>query len=264
MSSPVAVITGASRGIGKQLAVDFAAAGYDVVCLARSTSDSPTKLPGTVDQTAELVWGAGQRALALPLNVQVEEEVFAAADRVYNEFGRCDVLINNAAIAVPGRTLDLPTRRWRLAVEINLNGPYYMMMAFCPRMAAAGGGVINISSGAAVTPQFGRASYTVTKLALESLTECMAFELQQDRIAVNCIRLELSVWSEGYAFTLPGVDTSEFEDPVIMSDAALWLARQPKEYTGRVLTIAQMRELGAVRPKTRIADRGSSGPGSSG
>jgi citronellol/citronellal dehydrogenase len=256
MSDPVAVITGASRGIGKQLAVDFARAGFDIVCLARSTSDAPTKLPGTVDETAELVRQEGRRALSLPLNVQVEEEVAAVADRVYQEFGRCDVLINNAAIAVPGRTLEQPTRRWRLAVDVNLNGPFYMMYYFCPRMAEAGGGsVINISSGASVSPQFGRISYTVTKRALEALTEGMAHELREQQVAVNCIRLELSVWSEGYAFTLPGVDTSDFEDPVIMSDAALWIARQPKDYTGNVVTIADLRALNAVRTKTRIADR---------
>lgn len=256
MTNPVAVITGASRGIGKQLAVDFAGAGYDVVCLARSTSDAPTKLPGTVDETAEMVRQNGRRALALPLNVQVEEEVQAVADRIYDEFGRCDVLINNAAIAVPGATLEQPTRRWRLAVDVNVNGPFYMMYYLCPRMAAAGGGsVINISSGASVTPQFGRISYTVTKRALEALTEGMAHELRDRQVAVNCIRLELSVWSEGYAYTLPGVDTSDFEDPVIMSDAALWLARQPRDYTGRILTIADLRTMDAVRSRTRIADR---------
>ena len=230
-----------------------------MVCLARSTGDAPTKLPGTVDETAELVRAEGRRAVSLPLDVQNEEQVAATAERASAEFGRCDVLINNAAIAVPGPTLEQPTRRWRLALEVNLNGPFYMMYYFCPRMAQAGGGsVINISSGAAVTPEFGRISYTVTKRALEALTEGMAHELKPAGVAVNCIRLELSVWSEGYTFTLPGVDTSDFEDPVIMSDAALWLARQPKEYTGKVLTIAKLRELGAVRGPTRIADRAAS------
>jgi NAD(P)-dependent dehydrogenase (short-subunit alcohol dehydrogenase family) len=261
MANPVAVITGASRGIGKQLAVDFAKAGYDVVCLARSTSDAPTKLPGTVDETAELVRAEGRRALSLPLDVQNEEQVAGVADRVYEEFGRCDVLINNAAIAVPGKTLEQPTRRWRLAVDVNVNGPFYMTYYFCPRMAAAGGGhVINISSGASVTPQFGRISYTVTKRALEAMTEGFAHELAPAGVAVNCIRLELSVWSEGYAYTLPGVDTSEFEDPVVMSDACLWLARQPKDYPGHTLTIGELRRAGAVREKTRIADRRQRSP----
>lgn len=256
MEAPVAVITGASRGIGKQLAVDFARAGYDVVCLARSTGEHPTKLPGTVDDTAALVREAGRRALALALNVQNEDEVAAVAERVYAELGRCDVLINNAAVAVPGPTLELPTKRWRLAVDVNLNGPLYMAWHFCPRMAKAGGGsVVNISSFAAVTPEFGRISYSASKAALEVLTQGLAHELRDQRIAVNCIRLELSVWSEGYAFTLPGQDTSDFEDPVIMSDAALWLAKQPHDYTGHVLTIGELRDLGAVRAPTRIADR---------
>ena len=79
MTAPVAVITGASRGIGRRLAVDFAAAGYDVACLARSTAESPSKLPGTVDETAELVRAQGRRALALAVDVRDEAQVAAAA-----------------------------------------------------------------------------------------------------------------------------------------------------------------------------------------
>jgi citronellol/citronellal dehydrogenase len=250
--TPVVVITGASRGIGKQLAIDFAKNGYDVVALARSSSNSPGKLPGTIDETASLVEKEGRRAVALPLNVQDEYEVQAVADRVYEEFGRCDVLINNAAVAVPGATLDQPTKRWRLAVDVNINGPMYMMYYFCPRMREAGEGrVINISSGASDAPEFGRVSYTVTKRALEAMTEAMSHELAGS-VAVNCIKLELAVWSEGFAYTLGDVDTSGFEDPVIMSDAALWFARQPIEYTGKVLTIAQMREMNVVRGVTVV------------
>ena len=253
MDKPVAVITGASRGIGKQLALDFARSGYDVVCLARSNRDAPSKLPGTIEETAELAREAGANALALPLNVQNEDEVRVVADQVYAEMGRCDVLINNAAIAVPGKTLDQPTKRWRLAMDVNVNGPLYMMYYFCPRMREAGSGrVINISSGASDAPEFGRVSYTVTKRALEALTEAMAFELAEGNVAVNCIKLELAVWSEGFAFTLGDVDTSGFEDPVIMSDAALWLAKQPLDYTAQVLTIAQFREMGVVRPVTKV------------
>ena len=103
-------------------------------------------------------------------------------------------------------------------------------------------------------PEFGRASYTTTKRALEALTECIGYEMK-GKVAVNCIRLELSVWSEGYTYTLPDMDFSDFEDPVIMSDATLWLCRQPLSYTSKVLTIAEMRAMGAVRAVTRIGDR---------
>lgn len=256
MTQPVAVITGASRGIGKQLAIDFAKAGYDVVCLARSTSDQPTRLPGTVDETAELVRAEGQQALALPLNVGSEEEVASVAEQVFDRIGRCDVLINNAAVAPTGSAFAEPTRRWRLAVDVNLNGPFYMMYYFCPRMAQAGGGhVVNISSSASVLPEFGRASYTTTKAALEALSAAAAHELKERRVAVNCLRIELRVWSEGFAATLPGVDTSDFEDPVIVSDAVLWLAQQPATYTGNLHTLDELRGRGVVRATTRIAER---------
>jgi NAD(P)-dependent dehydrogenase (short-subunit alcohol dehydrogenase family) len=257
MSRPVAVITGASRGIGKQLSIDLAREGYDIVAVARSTAESPTKLPGTVDETVALAkdaGGAGCRAVAAGLDVRDEDGVRALAARVTDEFGRCDLVVNNAAIAPPGATLGSPMRRWRLAMDINVNGPLYFTDAFVPLMAPGEGRVINISSSAAVAPEFGRASYTVTKRALEALTECLGWELR-GKVAVNCIRLELSVWSEGYTSTLPDMDFSDFEDPVIMSDATLWLARQPVAYSGRVLTIAQMRAMGAVRGVTRVGDR---------
>lgn len=256
MATPVAFITGASRGIGKQLALDFARNGYDLVVIARSTKESPTKLPGTVDETAALVRRQGQRCLPLGVDLRVEAQINAAVERAYAEFGRLDLLINNAAVAPPGKALEAPVRRWRLAVEINLTAPFLLMHAVCPRMAGSGGGaVINISSGAAQWPDFGRPSYTTTKRGLEALTEALAHELQEDQVAVNALQLELSVWSEGYAFTLPDVDTHDFEDPIIMSDACLWLAQQPRSYTGHILTIGELRRMGVVRPRTRIGDR---------
>jgi NAD(P)-dependent dehydrogenase (short-subunit alcohol dehydrogenase family) len=250
MSRPVVVITGASRGIGRQMAVDFAANGYDVACLARSAAGHEGKLPGTVDDTAAAVREAGARALAFSVDVRSETEVDHAAERVYQEFGRCDVLINNAAVGVPGRTLELPTGRWRLGVDVNVNGPFYMTYYFAPRMVEAGGGrIINVSSMASVTPEFGRINYTVTKRALEAMTEGFADELR-GKVAVNCIRLELMVWSEGFAATLGETNKAGFEHPVVMSDAALWLAAQPIEYTGRIVTISELREKGVVRGPT--------------
>jgi citronellol/citronellal dehydrogenase len=243
------VVTGASRGIGKQLSVDLAANGYDIVCTARSSSDSPGKLPGTIDETASMVEAKGAKAMAVGLDVRDENAVNALADRVLGEWGRCDLLINNAAVAPPGLSLQEPTKRWVLAVDVNVNGPFYFMHAFAPQMD--GGRVINISSGASLAPMFGRASYTVTKRALEALTECHAWELR-DKTGVNCIQLELSVWTEGYTATLGEGNYDGFEDPVIMSDAVLWLADQPIDYTGHILTIAKMREMGVVRPVTQV------------
>ena len=249
MSNKVAVVTGASRGIGKRVSVDLASKGYDIVCTARSTSDSPGKLEGTIDETASLVEQQGQKAMSVGLDVRDADAVQALADRVYGEWGRVDLLINNAAVAPPGLSLQEPLKRWTLAVDVNVNGPFYFMHAFAPRMDQ--GRVINISSGASLAPMFGRASYTVTKRALEAMTECHAWELR-DKVGVNCIQLELSVWTEGYTATLGEGNYDGFEDPIIMSDAVFWLAEQPIDYTGHVLTIAKMREMGVVRGVTKV------------
>jgi citronellol/citronellal dehydrogenase len=250
--TPVAVVTGASRGIGRRLCEDLARAGFDVVCTARTSNAARAKLPGTVEETAALVEAAGRRAMPVALDVQDEPAIAALAERVYGAWGRCDLLINNAAVAPPRPALDDSIKRWRLAVDVNLNGPFYAMFHFCPRMAAAGGGhVINVSSGAAVTPSFGRASYTATKLALEGLTESLAHDLK-GKVAVNCIRIDMPIWTEGFDATLPPeFDKSWFEDAAIMTDAVLWITRQGLDYTGKILTLGDLRSQGVVRPTTR-------------
>lgn len=249
----VAFITGASRGIGKQLSHDFALAGYDIVAVARSTSDTPTKLPGTVHETAQLVEAAGQQCLPIGANLAKVEDLDQAVAAAYDRFGQVDVLINNAAIAPPGKVLESGRHLWNLAVEINVNAPFYLTHAMAPKMAAGdGGAIINIGSGAAVSPDFGRASYTTTKRALEAMSESLASDLRGSGVSVNCLRLELSVWSEGYAFTLgEQAKQMDFEDPIIMSDACLWMVAQGPDWTGRIVTIADLRKYNAVRPRTR-------------
>ena len=250
MTHPVALVTGASRGIGKRLCVDLARTGYDVVCTARSSEGRPGKLPGTIEETARLVVEEGRRALSVALDVRDEEAVAKLADRVYAEWGRCDLLINNAALAPPKPALEDSTKRWRLGVDVNVNGPFYMIYYFAPRMVEAGEGrVLNISSGVSQMPEFGRAGYMTTKAALEAMTRALAFDLS-GKVAVNCIQLEVPVWTEGFAATLPEDAPVPFEDAIIMTDAVLWFAKQALDITGKVLNIAELREMGVVRPVT--------------
>jgi NAD(P)-dependent dehydrogenase (short-subunit alcohol dehydrogenase family) len=116
---------------------------------------------------------------------------------VYDAFGRSDLVVNNAALAPPKAALEDSTKRWRLGVDVNVNGPFYLIYYFAPRMAAAGGGrIVNISSGAAQLPSFGRASYTTTKAALEAMTQALGHDLRKQKVAVNCIRLDFRpTWS---------------------------------------------------------------------
>jgi NAD(P)-dependent dehydrogenase (short-subunit alcohol dehydrogenase family) len=267
MTRKVAVVTGASRGIGKQLAVDLAKDGFDVACLARSSAAQPSKLPGTVEETADLVRRAGREALAVALDVRDEDAIAGFAEKLYASWGRCDLLVNNAAVAPPLPALDDTTRRWRLAVDVNLSGPFYFIYHLGRRMREqasgarsepkasgvhqAGGRIVNVSSLAAVFPEFGRASYTATKLALEGMTQALGFDLA-GQVAVNCLRIDVPVWSEGFDETLPEGHQLEFEDPVIISDAILWLAKQPIEHTGKIHGVKELRAAGVVRPQTRV------------
>jgi NAD(P)-dependent dehydrogenase (short-subunit alcohol dehydrogenase family) len=250
MPHPVAVVTGASRGIGKQLCFDLAAAGYDVVCVARSTKQHPSKLPGTVEETAGGVLDLGRRAMPVGLDVRDEGAIAALVERIYQEWGRCDLLVNNAAVAPPRPALEDSTKRWRLAVDVNLNGPFYFTYYLGPRMASDDGGrVVNVSSVVAVMPEFGRASYTATKCALEGMTRALGLDLEK-RVAVNGLRIDIPIWSEGFTETLGAEGRPAFEDAAIVSDAVLWLAEQPLAHTAEIHTLSELRERGIVRPPT--------------
>ena len=243
LEGQVAVVTGASRGIGRAIAIDFARAGADVVVSARSSESAPSKLPGTIEQTAREVEAEGHRALAVATDVTDEAQVRALAERTLAEFGRIDVLVNNAGISVPAPFAQTPLKRWDLVMNVNLRGPVMCTQAFLPRMLEQGSGrIINISSYLAEAMMPGMMSYSVSKIALEKLTQYLAEELQPKGIAVNALRIELMIATEGWQFRNPDADYSTWDKPDAASQATLWLATRDPSYTGRVVTIAEVRQ----------------------
>ncbi len=243
LSGQVAVVTGASRGIGRAIAVEFARAGADVVVSARSSEKAPPKMPGTIEETAREVEAAGGRALAISTDVTDEAQVQAMAQRTLDEFGRIDILVNNAGISFPAPFNKTPLKRWDLVMNVNLRGPVMCTQAFLPRMQEQGSGrIINISSYLAEVLMPGMMSYSVSKIALEKLTQALAAELQPKNIAVNALRIELNIATEGWQFHNPNIDYSDWEKPEAASETTLWLATRDPSYTGRVVTIAEIRE----------------------
>jgi NAD(P)-dependent dehydrogenase (short-subunit alcohol dehydrogenase family) len=243
LSEQVAVVTGASRGIGRAIAIDFAKAGADVVVSARSSEQAPSKLPGTIEATAREVEAAGRRALAVATDVTDEAQVQALAERTLAEFGRVDILVNNAGISYPAPFSETPLKRWDLVMNVNLRGPVMCTQAFLPKMLEQGAGsIINISSYLAEIVMPGMVSYSVSKIALEKLTQYLASELRPKNIAVNALRIELNIATEGWQFRNPNLDYSDWEKPQAASEATLWLATRDPSYTGKVVTIAEVRQ----------------------
>ena len=243
LSGQVAVVTGGSRGIGRAIAIDFARAGADVVVAARSSEKAPTKLPGTIEETAREVEAAGRRALAIPMDVTDEAQVQAMAQRTLEEFGRVDVLVNNAGISFPAPFSQTSLKRWDLVMNVNLRGPVMCTQAFLPRLLEQGGGrIINISSYLSEVLMPGMMSYSVSKIALEKLTQALAAELQPKSIAVNALRIEMNIVTEGWQYLNPSIDYSNWEKPEAASEATLWLATRDPSYTGQVVTIGEVRE----------------------
>lgn len=244
LQGQVAVITGASRGIGRAIALDFARAGADIVVTARSSESTPSKLPGTIDDTAREVEALGQRALAIPMDVSNEEQVKEMARRTLDEFGRCDILVNNAGISFPSPFHQTSLKRWELVLAVNLRGPVMCMQAFLPHMMERKAGkIINVSSFLAEVLLPGMLSYSVSKIALETMSRGVAEEMKPFNVAVNALRIELNIATEGWTFLNPGMDFSGWDKPEAASEVTRWMAEQPPTWTGNVITIGEIQKL---------------------
>jgi NAD(P)-dependent dehydrogenase (short-subunit alcohol dehydrogenase family) len=212
LEGKVAVVTGAGRmrSIGRPIAVALARAGCDIVLTG--TGRSPDRYPDEekaagwrdIDSVADEIVAAGRRPLAVVSDVADLEAVERLADSVMDEFGRVDIVINNASVARGDDrkpVVDLDPGLWRWIMDVNLTGAFYMSKVFGQRLVdgGRGGSIVNISSiaGKAFSPN--TAAYAASKAGLQALTACMAREVGPDGIRVNAI--------------CPGlVDTSRMDD----------------------------------------------------
>jgi len=178
LTGKVVIVTGASRGIGAAAAVALAKQGATVMLTARDG-----KLAGDVAQS---IVAAGGIASARACDVSDYKAVEGLVAETIGRFGRLDVLVNNAGVIDPiARVADSDPAAWVRNIDINLNGAYYAIRAVLPRMIAAGGGtIINVSSGAAIRPLEGWSAYCTGKAGLHMLTRAVALENQNDGIRI--------------------------------------------------------------------------------
>lgn len=239
LEGKVAIVTGASRGLGKAFALDFAKEGADIVVAARTETEG--KIPGTINQTADEVKALGRRALPVKCDVANEESVNALVQKSLEEFGKIDVLVNNAGVAWWPPITETPSKRFELVLRVNLIGAFLCVKAVLPGMIEQKkGSIINISSLAAnkKVRGFSGISYGVSKAGLERFTWGLAAELGQYNIAVNAIKPLLVIGTEGIvALAPPDADRSQWQSPDLMVKACTFLAAQDASgVTGTVST----------------------------
>ncbi|MBI4234393.1 MAG: SDR family NAD(P)-dependent oxidoreductase [Chloroflexi bacterium] len=231
----VAIVAGASRGIGKGIARELGRAGARVVVVARTETEG--RLPGTIYQTAEEIRAAGGEALPVRCDVTDEEQVKAMVQEVMGTYGRIDALVNNAAVILRTPIVQTETRHWDLILRVNLRAPFLCCKHVLPVMVGQRrGSIINITSGAGERPSIGGVPYSVTKAGLNMFTRGLAEELREHDIAVNALDPG-RIRTEGAVFTRPKeFDWTGWDPPEAVGPAAVFLAAQTAaSFTGRIV-----------------------------
>jgi citronellol/citronellal dehydrogenase len=259
----VAIVTGASRGIGAEIARRFAAEGAAVAVAARTTEPGASPLPGTIGETVEQIRAAGGTAVAIATDLSQPADRERLVEQATRQLGPPDILVSNAAVTFFTRVEDFTPRRYALMFEVQVQAPFHLATLVLPGMREKGAGwILNISSGAARHPAIppsawatrGSTVYGMCKAALERFSTGLAAELYQDNIAVNALSPNRVVPTPGTIFhRLTTEDDPEAEPPAVMAEAALMLChRDPKSLTGRV-TYSQdlLAELGVPAPRSR-------------
>ncbi len=249
LDGKVALVAGASRGIGADIARYLGRAGAKVGVAARTEEVKDRRLPGTIHSVTQEITDEGGTALAVLLNLRDAESIVGAVQKVVDEWGRIDILINNAAIFVPGDLETVQDRHIELSFAINLRGPILAMRAAIPHIREGGGGhIINISSRGALFPgpgpydtsrrPGGDVFYGAQKAAIERFTQGQAMLLQEDGIAVNVLSPQGRIKTPGNLFAEndPENPNLDFEAADEMGKATVWICEQPpQEYTGNIV-----------------------------
>ena len=235
MSEKLALVTGASRGIGKACAIELAKAGYDVIINYAGNVDAANK-------TVEEIKTLGVDAAAYKFDVSNPEEVNVSIAEIIEKYGRIDVLVNNAGITRDGLFMRMSEENWNAVINTNLSSAFYVSQPVVKvMMKQRSGAIVNMASVVGVSGNAGQANYSAAKAGLIGLTKTLAKELGSRGIRVNAV-------APGFINTdmTKDLDTSKFTDfiplkrlgePEDIAKAVKFLAVDAQYVTGQVLEV---------------------------
>jgi 3-oxoacyl-[acyl-carrier protein] reductase len=238
LENQIAIVTGAGRGIGRAIALEFAAEGADVVCVSRTQENS--------EKVANEIRALGRKSWAFAVDVADSNAVNAAAEKILAETGKVDILVNNAGVTRDGLLMRMSDTDWDTVLDTNLKGAFLVTKAFSRAMIKARAGrIINISSVIGLIGNAGQCNYAASKAGLIGFTQSVAKELASRGITVNAIApgfIETDMTSdlkpEMRDAILKRIPLGSFGSAEDIAGAALFLAGPAARYvTGQVLTV---------------------------
>jgi NAD(P)-dependent dehydrogenase (short-subunit alcohol dehydrogenase family) len=246
MDGRVVIVTGSSRGIGRQIAQRLAAEGAALALVARTATSQQSRLPGSLEEVLKEIRGAGGVAEAVLADLTVPEEVETIVARAEQALGPVDTLVNNAGVNFYGPALELPPRRYAIMFQMMVHAPFRLCQLAIPGMVARERGwIVNITSKQARHPKGppypdwasdGSVAYGMCKASLDRLSTGLAAELEGTGVSVNALGTAGLVMTPGVAVVSPHTpDNTPVEPDDAMAEAALRLCRAPAgTVTGRI------------------------------
>ncbi len=255
------VVTGASRGIGAEIARLFASEGGKVICAARTLREGDHPLEGSLEKTVSGIREKGGEAIASTVNISIEDDCQRLFDEAHKAYGGVEILVNNAALTYFVPVKDYVIRRWKRSWEVNFHAPFILsQLALSDMIPAGSGSIVNISSGAAIGPgrgpyidqpaNSGGTCYGAEKAALERFSQGLAQEVYKEGVSVTCVSPSQVVPTPGTVFhnLVSGMDDPRGEDAELMAKAALLLATEPLDKVSGRVTYSQqiLQEFGWI------------------
>jgi len=238
LANLIAVVTGAGRGIGRAIALKFAAEGADIVCVSRTAENS--------EKVAGEIRALGRRAWAWAVDVANAKGVAEAGEQIVAETGRVDILVNNAGVTRDGLLMRMSEEDWDTVLDTNLKGAFLFTKTFARTfLKQRSGRIINVASVIGLTGNAGQCNYASSKAALIGFTKSVARELASRGVTVNAVApgfietdMTAVIGDEIRKELLRKIPLNCFGQPEDIAHAALYLAGPTARYvTGQVLVV---------------------------